>query len=191
MNSELLSNVKCQELKKQAVMIMRRLREIQDSLLIQNSSLSASLSFIIVDLSSVVENSMASYRCVTEDHLLDSLVRIDSGLLCVEVFKRLKEIGNKTSLESIMRGLMPPDDKNEAIDRAVHDAAQNTQRFLKDLDFLTMLTKKSRIGRNIIKKHVGFNSLKENIDAFEEAKERVDKINEDQRMEMSKENKKK
>ena len=126
---------------------------------------------------------------ITEDHILRYLPKVRLGALCIEVFIALTEIGNSTSLDVIMRGLLPPHEKTQIEKLAIDEAKTKSYNFIKDLEFLVMLTKKGRSPASLINKVVcrlffmifikhfqydGFDILKMNIEQFEEAKAILD-----------------
>ena len=51
---------------------------------------------------------MGEMKVITEDHILRYLPQARLGLLVLEVYTALTEIENPTSLDVIMRGLLPP-----------------------------------------------------------------------------------
>ena len=122
------------------------------------------------------------------------------GRLCVNVFKSLRGIDNDTSLDVVMRGLLPPELKNIAETRATDAArelcAGNTdiafqrkisfQGVLKDVEFLVALTKKGKISNNFLSKFECYEELRLNIEEFEEAKLRADTIEEEEKEEKDK-----
>ena len=67
MNKVLINDYKCKEIKKQITLILRRLKEIQQSLLNPESSLSSNLSKIISDLASALEDDLHPYKSVIPD----------------------------------------------------------------------------------------------------------------------------
>ena len=52
---------------------------------------------------------------------------------------------------------------------------------MKDFGFLLVLIRKARIGKSILRKHIVFSVIKDNLDEFEAAKERVDQLKEDEK----------
>ena len=52
---------------------------------------------------------------------------------------------------------------------------------MKDIEFLIALTRKGRIGKSLVRKHIGFLVIKENLAEFEAAKDRVDQVQEEER----------
>ena len=98
MNKVLINDYKCKEIKKQITLILRRLKEIQQSLLNPESSLSSNLSKIISDLASALEDDLYPYKSVTIEHMVRSLTKTPNGILCIKVFNALDKIHNKTQL---------------------------------------------------------------------------------------------
>ena len=72
-----------------------------------------------------------------------------------------------------MIGLMAPKLKWEVEERAIEAATKESKEFMKNIEFLLALTKKSRISKTLIKKQNGFEVVKDNLEEFEDAKERI------------------
>ena len=186
MNKTLITDSKCLEIKKQITLITRRLKEIQGGLLTPESCLSKSLTKIMTDLTKVMETDLYSYRAVTMEHMMSSLSKNPTGILCIQVFHALARIKNQTPLERIMRGLMAPKLKWEVEERAIEAATKESKEFMKNIEFLLALTKKSRISKTLIRKQNGFEVIKDNLEEFEDAKERIDQVQEEQKIEKNK-----
>ena len=182
MNKILINESKCKEIKKQITLILRRLKEIQESLLNRKSCLSSNLSKIISDLTSALEDDLYPYKSVTIEHMVRSLSKTPNGILCIKVFNALDKIHNKTPLESIMRGLMAPTQKWEVEETALENATKESKDFIKDIEFLLALTRKGRIGKSLLRKHIGFSVIKDNLAEFEAAKERVDQVQKEEKL---------
>ena len=154
MNKVLINDSNCKEIKKQITLILRRLNEIQQSLLNQETCLSSNLSKIISDLASALEDDLYPYKSVTIEHMVRSLSKTPRGILCIKVFNALDKIHNKTPLESIMRGLMAPKQRWEVEETALENATKESKHFVKEIEFLLALTRKGRIGHSILRKHI-------------------------------------
>ena len=100
------------------------------------------------------EKELEEMKMITEDHILRYLPKVRLGALCIEVFIALTEIGNSTSLDVIMRGLLPPHEKTQIEKLAIDEAKTKSYNFIKDLEFLVMLTKKGRSPASLINKVV-------------------------------------
>ena len=46
---------------------------------------------------------------------------------------------------------------------------------------LLVLIRKARIGKSLLRKHIGFSVIKDNLDEFEAVKERVDQVKEEEK----------
>ena len=182
MNSVLISDTKCKEIKKQISLIIRRLKDIQQSLLNPECSLSLGLSKVISDLTKHFEDDLYHYRSVTIEHILRSLQKTNSGVLCIKVFTALNRIDNLTPLIIIMRGLLVPRHRWEVEEAAAENATRESKAFMKDIEFLLAVTKKGRITNNLLRKHSGFTIIKENLDQFEAAKVICDQVQEEQKI---------
>ena len=174
------------EIKKQITLITRRLKEIQGGLLTPESCLFQSLTKIMTDLAKVMETDLYSYRAVTMEHMLSSLSKTSAGILCIQVFHALARIHNQTPMERIMRGLMAPKLKWEVEERAIEAATRESKEFMKNIEFLLVLTKKTRISKTLLRKQNGFEVIKDNLEEFEDAKERVDQVQEEQKLDKNK-----
>ena len=139
------------------------------------------MSKIISDLTSALEDDLYPYKSVTIEHMVRSLSKTPNGILCIKVFNALDKIHNKTPLESIMRGLMAPKQRWKVEETALENATKESKDFVKDIEFLIALTIKGRIGKSLVGKHIGFSVIKENLDEFEAAKDRVDQVQEEER----------
>ena len=181
MTKILINESKYKEIKKQIMLILRRLKEIQESLLNRESCLSSNLLKIISDLTSALEDDLYPYKSVTIEHMVRSLSKTPRGILCIKVFNALDKIHNKTPLESIMRGLMAPKQRREVEETALENATEESKHFVKDIEFLLALTRKGRIGKSVLRKQIGFSVIKENLTEFEAAKERVDQVQEEEK----------
>ena len=100
----------------------------------------------------VTEKQLCEMRVITEDHILRYLPQARLGLLVGEVFAALTNIENQTSLEVIMRGLLPPHEKRKIEKLAIDEAKSKSHNFIKDLEFLILMTKKGRSPTGIINK---------------------------------------
>ena len=101
---------------------------------------------------SEVERELKDMKMITEDHIVRYLPKVRLGLLCLEVFVALTQIENQTSLEVVMRGLLPPHEKTQIEKLAIDEAKTKSYQFIKDLEFLVMITKKGRSLANTINK---------------------------------------
>ena len=81
-----------------------------------------------------------------------------------------------------MRGLMAPKQRWEVEDTALENATKESKHFVKDIEFLLALTRKGRIGQSLLRKQIRFSVIKENLDEFEAAKERVDQVQEEEKL---------
>ena len=62
-----------------------------------------------------------------------------------------------------MRGLLAPKQIWEVEETARENATKESKDFEKDIEFLLALTKKGRIGKSLLRKHIGFSVIKENL----------------------------
>ena len=85
-----------------------------------------------------------------------------------------------------MRGLMAPKLRWEVEERAIEAASKESTEFVKNIEFLLALTRKTRIGKSLLRKQTGFQVIKDNLEEFEEAKERFDLAQEEQKLEKKK-----
>ena len=81
-----------------------------------------------------------------------------------------------------MRGLMAPKQRWEVEETALENATKESKVFVKDMEFLLALTRKGKIGKSLVRKHIGFLVIKENLAEFEAAKESVDQVQEEEKL---------
>ena len=91
-------------------------------------------------------------KVITEDHIMRYLPQARLGLLVREVYTALTDIENPTSLDVIMRGLLPPHEKRNIEKLAIDEAKSRSHNFIKDLEFMILMTKKGRSPTVIINK---------------------------------------
>ena len=101
---------------------------------------------------SEVERELGDMKMVTEDHIVRYLPKVRLGVLCLEVLAALGQIENQTSLDVIMRGLLPPHEKTQIEKLAIDEAKTRSYQFIKDLEFLVLITKKGRSPASTINK---------------------------------------
>ena len=135
MNKIILSNGKCNELKRQAGVIIRRLNDIKGELF-PESSLHLILSDIDDQLNEALRTDLYKFRSVTKEHMLDSLMISRKGRLCSRVLFALEEINNPTPLDKIMRALMTPNILDEVVTRAWETACKDANKFVSNIEFL-------------------------------------------------------
>ena len=85
----LLAEQQCKDLVKQIVVIIKRLGEVQ-SQLETKSTLSSALTKISEDYGRKNESELAQYRQVNLHLTIYALNKLESGVLCADVFKTLK-----------------------------------------------------------------------------------------------------
>ena len=81
-----------------------------------------------------------------------------------------------------MRGLMAPKQRWEVEKTALENATKESKDFEKDIEFLLALTKKGRIVKSVLRKQIRFSVIKENLTEFEPAKESVDQVQEEEKL---------
>ena len=81
-----------------------------------------------------------------------------------------------------MRGLVAPTQRWEVAEMALENAAKESKEFIKDIEFLLALTRKGRIVKSVLRKQIGFSVIKENLTEFEAAKESVDQVQEEEKL---------
>ena len=140
------------------------------------------MSKIISDLTKALEDDLYPYKSVPIAHMVRSLSKTPSGILCIKVFNALYKIHNKTPLESIMRGLVAPKQRWEVEETAWENATKESKDFVKDIEFLLALTRKGRIWKSLVRKRFGFSVIKEKLDELEAAKERVDQVQKEEKL---------
>ena len=81
-----------------------------------------------------------------------------------------------------MRGLVVPKQRWEVEETALENATKESKDFVKDIEFLLVLTRKGRIGKSLLRKHIGFSVIKDNLAEFEAAKERVEQVQKEEKL---------
>ena len=126
----LLTEQQCKDLGKQIVVIIKRLGEVQ-SQLETKSTLSSALTKISEDYGRKNESELAQYRQVNLHLTIYALNKLESGVLCANVFKTLKT----TPSMNVMRGLLNPKDFREVEEIAEAKANWRRTRSRKMLNF--------------------------------------------------------
>ena len=143
----LLTEQQCKDLGKQIVVIIKRLGEVQSQLETE-STLYAGLTKICEDYGRKNETELAQYRQVNLPHTIYALNKLESGVLCANVFKTLKT----TPIMNVMRGLLNPKDFREVEELAEAKAKREADTFKKNVEFLFQL-KKGQVSRTFVRKH--------------------------------------
>ena len=92
----------------------------------------------------------------------------------MDVYQSLMKSGNKTSLATIMRALLDPQDFRRVQEDALAVAEDALQEFESDVDILLSLVKKGKMAKSMIEKSGRLKILFDHFDDFVSAKERLE-----------------
>ena len=177
-NPELLTESKCVDLIKDVIIIITRLKEIQGVLISRNPTLRDGLSKLISDLNSNQEDNLESLKAVNIQHKVKALRKLPmpAGVLCINVHHSLQEIGNKTSLAVVMRGLLDPNEFLEVQENAKVIAEEALEEFESDIEFLLILIKRGNVAKPLLKNSNQLKVLRDHFEEFVSAKKRFDDL---------------
>ena len=175
-NPEILTEPKCVDLIKNVIMIIERLKEIQGVLISPNPSLLDGMAKLISDLSSNLEENLESLKAVNIQHKEEALRKlpVPAGVLCINVHHSLQEIGNKTSLAIVMRGLLDPSEFREVQENAKIFAEEALKEFESDIELLIILIRRGNVNKSLLKKTSRLKVIKDRFEEFVSAKERLE-----------------
>ena len=111
---------------------------------------------------------------MNEGHKIEALKKLPPGLLCVNVYKCLNKSGNKTSLATIMRALLDPEDFREVQVDALAVAEHALEEFEADVEILLSLIKKGNTTKNLLKKSTRLKILWDHFEEFVSSRERLE-----------------
>jgi len=147
------------------------LARFQDVKLTINVELAEELVETEEEMKKELSEEFTRFQTVQISHSLQSLEKINGGQLCIDVWRCCQKYSNPTSLETIMRGLLPPDKQHQAEDRALEDAEEEAEIFETEVNFLFALFKKGRMPRSYLRNVERFPNLRERIEEVEQMKE--------------------
>ena len=144
-----------------------------------NSELSRGLSDIVESLLEELADDLYHFKVITIEQVFFALHKVEKrGILCIKVFQKLQTIGNKTSIVTIMKGLLTPKEHRDVEAISLAKAQEETRIFLKDVDFLNAAIKKGPLPASTVKKYDGviMKVIIENLREFRAAKGRLESM---------------
>ena len=101
------------------------------------------------------------------------------GVLCVRVYQELQKIGNKTTIVTVMKGLLTPNEHRDVEDLSLAKAEEELRIFLKDVEFANHVVRRGSISSSVVRKYEGATRvIKENLGEFQSAKARLEEVQE-------------
>ena len=119
-----------------------------------------------------VKLELKEFTFLSLEHMKSGLFLSPKGILCFKVHQRLLQIGNKTTLLAVMRGLLDPLEHRKIEKFAIETAENETRIFEEDVNFLFSIITSQQSSRRIVRRYNGklLWFLKENIDKIRKAK---------------------
>ena len=119
-----------------------------------------------------VKLELKEFTFLSLEHMKSGLFLSPKGILCFKVHQRLLQIGNKTTLLAVMRGLLDPLEHRKIEKFAIETAENETKIFEEDVNFLFSIITSQQSSRRIVRRYNGklLWFLKENIDKIRKAK---------------------
>jgi UDP-N-acetylmuramate-alanine ligase len=174
-----LSEGKAKDTKRKIVTAIRKIREIKKFILNSNSLLSHGLSQIAEHLHQELKDDLYHYKIVTLEQIFYALYQKEKrGVLCVRVFQELQKIGNKTPIETVMKGLLTPNEHRDVENISLAKAEEELRIFLKDVEFVTTVIRRGQISSSVVKKYEGvvMRVIIDNLGEFQSAKRRLEEV---------------
>ena len=119
-----------------------------------------------------VKHELKEFTFLSLEHMKSGLFLSPKGILCFKVHQKLLQIGNKTTLLAVMRGLLDPLEHRKIEKFAIETAENETKIFEEDVNFLFSIITSQQSSRRIVRRYNGklLWFLKENIDKIRKAK---------------------
>lgn len=119
-----------------------------------------------------VKLELKEFTFLSLEHMKSGLFLSPKGILCFKVHQKLLQIGNKTTLLAVMRGLLDPLEHRKIEKFAIETAENETKIFEEDVNFLFSIITSQQSSRRIVRRYNGklLWFLKENIDKIRKAK---------------------
>ena len=119
-----------------------------------------------------VKLELKEFTFLSLEHMKSGLFLSPKGILCFKVHQKLLQIGNKTTLLAVMRGLLDPLEHRKIEKFAIETAENETRIFEEDVNFLFSIITSQQSSRRIVRRYNGklLWFLKENIDKIRKAK---------------------
>ena len=158
---------------------IRKLKEIKKYLIHQKSPLSHGLSDIAAHLQAELQDDLYHLQIITEDQVISALYQKEErGILCVQVYQELQKIGNKTTLVTVMKGLLTPNEHKDVEELSLAEAEEELRIFLKDVEFGSQAVRRGSITASVVNKYEGvvMRVIKDNLGEFQAAKTRMEEV---------------
>ena len=169
-NVELLSGSKVKTLSNKINKSLRKFQEILNFII--DESLLEKISWAIKYFEDKVKLELKEFTFLSLEHMKAGLFLTPKGILCLKVYQKLLQIGNKTTLLAVMRGLLDPLQHRQIEKFAIETAENETKIFVEDVNFLFSVIAGQRPNRRTVRRYKGkiLWFLKENIDKILQAK---------------------
>ena len=155
------------------------MKEIKKYLINQNSDLSHGLADIARQWHTELQDDLHHYKIITQDHVFSALYQKEErGILCVRVYQELQKIGNKTTLVTVMKGLLTPNEHREVEHLSLAEAEEELKIFLKDVEFGSLAVRRGSMVSSVVNKYEGvaLRVIKDNLGEFQSAKTRMEEV---------------
>ena len=169
-NVELLSGPKVKILSNKINKSLRKFRELMNFII--DESLLLKIKSAIKYFEDKVKHELKEFTFLSLEHMKSGLFLSPKGILCFKVHQKLLQIGNKTTLLAVMRGLLDPLEHRKIEKFAIETAENETKIFEEDVNFLFSIITSQQSSRRIVRRYNGklLWFLKENIDKIRKAK---------------------
>ena len=174
-----LSVGKAKDTKRKIVSALRKIKEIKKFIFNSNSLLTQGLSQVAEHLHQELQDDLYHYKIVTLEQIFYALYQKEKrGVLCVRVFQELQKVGNKTPIETVMKGLLTPNEHREVEKISLAKAVEELRIFLKDVEFVSTVIRRGQISSSVVKKYEGvvMRVIIDNLGEFQSAKRRLEEV---------------
>ena len=169
-NVELLSASKVKILSNKINKSLRKFREIIN--FIVDESLLLKINSALEYFEDKVKLELKEFTFLSLEHMKSGLFLTPKGILCFKVHQKLLQIGNKTTLLAVMRGLLDPLEHRHIEKFAIETAENEAKIFVEDVNFFFSVIAGQQPSKRTVRKYKGtlLCFLKENIDKIRRAK---------------------
>ena len=169
-NVELLSGSKVKILSNKINKSLRKFQEILNFII--DESLLLKINSTLKYFEDKVKLELKEFTFLSLEHMKSGLFLTPKGILCFKVHQKLFQIGNKTTLLAVMRGLLDPLEHRHIEKFAIETAENETKIFVEDVNFLFSVIGGQQPSRRTLRRYNGelLCFLKENIDQIRRAK---------------------
>ena len=169
-NVELLSGSKVKTLSNKINKSLRKFQEILNFII--DESLLLKIDSTMKYFEEKVKLELREFTFLSLEHMKSGLFLTQKGILCFKVHQKLFQIGNKTTLLAIMRGLLDPLEHRHIEKFAIETAENEAKIFVEDVNFFFSVIAGQQPSKRTVRKYKGklLCFLKENIDKIRRAK---------------------